>query len=187
MLGVSGNECWCRNCSFPNAPPNAFQNASRTDQHQQEYPDALPSMSLSPYAQKYYRFKYIPRRCAAGETVGDIIQATPARRDCDFHRSFTITDDGRVFWTLEPRAATLTDIQTISPQAGRVAPSTHLSGNPALSQCLSERIPQRTAGDDLRITFRKILYFWNPSFLSPISNFGTISRITLVWQVLWQS
>jgi len=47
--------------------------------------------------------------------------------------------------------------------------------------------PQRTAGDDLRITFRKILYFWNPSFLSPISNFGTISRITLVWQVLWQS
>src|SRR5437588_5799510 len=86
-----------------------------------------------------------------------------------------------------PRAVEDFDIQMISPQAGRVAPSTHLSGNPALSQCLSERIPQRTAGDDLRITFRKILYFWNPSFLSPISNFGTISRITLVWQVLWQS
>jgi hypothetical protein len=66
-------------------------------------------MKLSPYAQKYYRFEYIPRRSASGEIIGYIIQATPARRDCEFHRSFTITDEGRVFWTLEPRAATLSD------------------------------------------------------------------------------
>jgi hypothetical protein len=84
--------------------------ASRAELHQQEYPDTLPSMNLSPYAQKYYRFEYIPRRSANGKIVSYIIQATPARRDCDFHRSFTITDDGRVFWTLEQRAATVSDI-----------------------------------------------------------------------------
>jgi hypothetical protein len=84
--------------------------ASRAEHHQREYPDALPSMNLSPYAQKYYRFEYIPGRSASGEIVGYIIQATPARRDCEFHRSFTITDEGRVFWTLEPRAATLSDM-----------------------------------------------------------------------------
>jgi len=87
--------------------------ASRGEHQQQEYPDTLPSMNLSPYAQKYYRFEYIPRRSASGEIVGYIIQATPARRDCGFHRSFTIKDDGpRVFWTLEPRAATLSDMWT---------------------------------------------------------------------------
>ena len=59
---------------------------------------------------KVYRYEYIPRRSVSGEIVGYVIQATPARRDCDFHRSFTITDDGRVFWTLEPRAATVSDI-----------------------------------------------------------------------------
>jgi len=84
--------------------------ASRAEHHQQEYPDALPSMNLSPYAQKYYRFEYLPRRSATGKVVGYIIQATPTRRDCEFHRSFTITDEGRVFWTLEPRAATLSDM-----------------------------------------------------------------------------
>ena len=83
--------------------------ASRAEHQQQAYPDTLPSMNLSPYAQKYYRFEYVPRRSASGKIVGYIIQATPARRDCEFHRSFTITEEGRVFWTLEPRAATLSD------------------------------------------------------------------------------
>jgi hypothetical protein len=85
--------------------------ASRAEHRQQDYPGALPSMNLSPHAQKYYRFEYIPRRLANGETVGYIIQATPARCDCEFHRSFTITDEGRVFWTLEPRAATLSNMR----------------------------------------------------------------------------
>jgi hypothetical protein len=85
--------------------------ASGAEHRQQDYPDTMPSMNLSPYAQKYYRFEYIPRRSASGEIVGYIIQATPARRDCEFHRSFTITDEGRVFWTLEPRAATLSDMR----------------------------------------------------------------------------
>jgi hypothetical protein len=87
--------------------------ASRAEHQQRDYPDTLPSMNLSPYAQKYYRFEYILRRSASGEIVGYIIQATPVRRDCEFHRSFTIKDDGpRVFWTLEPRAATLSDMWT---------------------------------------------------------------------------
>jgi hypothetical protein len=84
--------------------------ASRDEHRRQNYPDTLPSMNLSPYAQKYYRFEHIPRRSASGEIVGYIIQATPARRDCEFHRSFTITDEGRVFWTLESRAAILSDM-----------------------------------------------------------------------------
>jgi len=84
--------------------------ASRAEHQQKDYPDILPPMNLSPYSQKYYRFEYIPRRSANGEIVGYIIQATPARRDCEFHRSFMITDEGRVFWTLEPRAATLSDM-----------------------------------------------------------------------------
>ena len=84
-------------------------NASRAEHQQKDYPDTLPSMDLSPHAQKYYRFEYIPKRSESGEIVGYIIQATPARRDCEFHRSFTITDEGRVFWTLEPRAATFSD------------------------------------------------------------------------------
>ncbi len=82
----------------------------RVEHQLREYPDAMPSMTLTPSAQKHYRYEYIPRRSVSGEIVGYVIQATPARRDCDFHRSFTITDDGRVFWTLEPRAATVSDI-----------------------------------------------------------------------------
>jgi hypothetical protein len=45
-------------------------NASRAEHHQQAYPDALPSMNLAPYAQKYYRFDYLPTRSANGEIVG---------------------------------------------------------------------------------------------------------------------
>jgi hypothetical protein len=81
----------------------------RAEHQLQQYPGTMPSVNLTPSTLKYYRFEYLPMRSASGEIVGYIIQATPARRDCNFHRSFTITDDGRVFWTLEPRAATLSD------------------------------------------------------------------------------
>jgi hypothetical protein len=60
-------------------------------------------------AEKFYRFQYIPSRSADGKTHGYLVQATPARRDCEFHRSFTLVDDGKIFWTLEPRVAILTD------------------------------------------------------------------------------
>jgi hypothetical protein len=119
VLVVFANGHWGLSEMNSGAESAAFQalhqmqsslNASRVEHHQKEYPDTPPSMNLSPYAQKFYRFEYIPRRSARGEIVGYIIQATPARRDCEFHRSFTITDEGQVFWTLEPRAATLSDM-----------------------------------------------------------------------------
>jgi hypothetical protein len=81
------------------------------DQHdQQGYPDTLPTVKPSyPTAQKYYRFEYVPSHSGDGKIFGYLIQATPARRDCSFPRSFTVTDGGRVFWTVEPRAATPSD------------------------------------------------------------------------------
>jgi hypothetical protein len=83
--------------------------AYRVEHQEQGYPDAMPHVKLSFTAEKFYRFEYVPIRSVSGTVVGYLVQATPARRDCDFHRSFTITDDGRVFWTLEPRAAMLSD------------------------------------------------------------------------------
>ena len=47
-------------------------NASRAEHQKKDYPDTLPSMNLSPYAQKYYRFEYIPRRSANGEIVASL-------------------------------------------------------------------------------------------------------------------
>jgi hypothetical protein len=79
-------------------------------EHQQQgYPDVMPHVKLSSTAERLYRFEYVPNRSVSGASFKYLIQATPARRDCDFHRSFTIADDGRVFWTLEPRAAMPSD------------------------------------------------------------------------------
>jgi hypothetical protein len=82
----------------------------RNETKQQEYPETLPTMKLTDRARKYYRFAYVPSRSAEGKILHYVIQATPARRECEFHRSFTIAEDGKVFWTLEPRAATLSDM-----------------------------------------------------------------------------
>jgi hypothetical protein len=78
-------------------------------QHQQGYPETFPPIEPSSHSSKFYVFSYVPRRSDKGEVVGYQIEATPARRDCDFHRSFTIVEDGRIYWTLEPRAATTSD------------------------------------------------------------------------------
>ena len=84
-------------------------NAYRNEHQQQGYPKSLPTMAVSPYAEKFYIFKYVPSRDSGGAIVGYFIQATPKRRDCDFSVSFMITDDGKVFYTYQPRAATTTD------------------------------------------------------------------------------
>ncbi len=76
---------------------------------QQGYPDVLPALTLSRSAQRFYRFEYVPNRSPNGEIRSYVLQAAPARRDCYLHRSFTITNDAKVFWTLEPRAATPSD------------------------------------------------------------------------------
>jgi hypothetical protein len=54
-------------------------NASKVEHHQQEYPDTLRSIEVSPYAQKYYRFEYIPRRSAGGGITGYVIQSFKLR------------------------------------------------------------------------------------------------------------
>jgi hypothetical protein len=82
---------------------------SRKENRQEEYPETLSTVKLTDRARKYYRFTYVPARSADGTVLHYVIQATPARRDCEFHRSFTIAEDGKVYWTLEPRAATLSD------------------------------------------------------------------------------
>src|SRR5580704_739966 len=80
-------------------------NAHGNEHQQQGYPESPPTMTLSPYAEKFYFFRYVPTRDAGGAIVGYVIQATPKRRECDFSVSFTITDDRKVFYTYQQRAA----------------------------------------------------------------------------------
>jgi len=89
-----------------------FQSALSTYQAehpQQGYPESLPTIKQMAYAQKYYMYEYVPTRDADGKIAGYSIQATQRRRDCDFYLSFTITQDGKVFYTYEPRAASAAD------------------------------------------------------------------------------
>ena len=79
-------------------------------EHKREFPASLPSAGLLPYTQKLYKYEYVPSRDKSGEIVSYVVRATPKRRDCDFYVSFTITDDGKVFFTYQPRAATTTDV-----------------------------------------------------------------------------
>jgi len=73
------------------------------------YPDVLPAVALSPLARKFYRFDYVPNRSADGSIRGYLIEAVPSHRGCDLERSFTITSDNKIFWTMEPRPATPRD------------------------------------------------------------------------------
>jgi hypothetical protein len=80
------------------------------EQHpDQGYPSQLPKVDLSQLAQKYYQYKYLSIRSAEGKTNNYTIESTPTRRTCDFYYSFTLADDGRIFYTAEPRAATSSD------------------------------------------------------------------------------
>lgn len=84
--------------------------AYRSQNQREEYPETMPTVKLTDAARKYYRFTYVPIRSEDGKVLHYLIQATPARRECGFHRSFTIAEDGKVYWTLEPRAATPSDM-----------------------------------------------------------------------------
>lgn len=87
---------------------------SRKENKQDEYPETLPTVKLTDRAQKYYQFKYVPSHSGDEKVLHYVIQATPARRECEFHRSFTIAEDGKVYSTLEPRPATVSD-RLVSP------------------------------------------------------------------------
>ena len=78
-------------------------------EHQQTYPESLLAVPPPADVQKFYKYEYLPDRDTSGEIVSYVVQATPKRRDCDFYVSFTIADDGRVFYTYEARAARTSD------------------------------------------------------------------------------
>jgi hypothetical protein len=73
------------------------------------FPEKLPAVELPPIARKFYRFEYVPNRSADGGIRSYLIEAVPSRRGCDLERSFTITSDNRVFWTMESRPAVPSD------------------------------------------------------------------------------
>jgi len=83
--------------------------AYRSEHQQEGYPESLPAVTLLPYAAKFYVFKYVPARDTDGRVVSYLVQATPRRRDCYLYLSFTIVDDGKVYFTFDPRAATAAD------------------------------------------------------------------------------
>src|SRR6266496_354321 len=80
----------------------------KVEQHQAAYPRTLPNMSAYPF-QNTYRFEYSPSVSSDGTIVNYVIKATPARRSCGCTRTFTIVADGRLYYTLEERAATVSD------------------------------------------------------------------------------
>jgi len=78
-------------------------------QQQHSFPEMLPSVRSAFWLRSAYRFQYLPSRSSGGTINGYYIQATPKRRDCGRMRSFTIASDGRLYGTLEERAATTSD------------------------------------------------------------------------------
>ena len=73
------------------------------------YPRTLPTIDFSYPLRSTYRFEYVPSVSTDGTVHAYIIKATPLRRSCGCTRSFTIGDDGRLYYTLEERAATVSD------------------------------------------------------------------------------
>jgi hypothetical protein len=79
------------------------------EQQHPRYPRTLPEMEPAYPLWNAYRFEYVPSVSANGTIDAYIIKATPLRRSCGCIRSFTIAEDGRLYVTLEERAATVSD------------------------------------------------------------------------------
>jgi hypothetical protein len=73
------------------------------------YPDTLPTVGSAYPLQRLYRFEYAPSFSSTGTIVAYLIKATPARRSCGCTTSFTIADDGRLYYTRQERGATVSD------------------------------------------------------------------------------
>jgi hypothetical protein len=74
------------------------------------YPRSVPPLVSSDSTHKYYSFTYVPRASKpSGELTSYQVVAVPVRRECGFYRSFTLTGDGTIHHTVEPRAATAED------------------------------------------------------------------------------
>jgi hypothetical protein len=83
--------------------------AHKVEQQRSIYPRTLPEIEPAYPLWSAYRFEYIPSVSANGTIDAYIITATPLRRSCGCTRSFTIAEDGRLYVTLEDRAATVSD------------------------------------------------------------------------------
>jgi hypothetical protein len=81
----------------------------KVEQQQPSYPRTLPHIDSAYPLRSTYRFEYVPSFSANGTIDTYVIRAMPVRRTCGCTRSFTIAEDGRLYYTLEERAATSFD------------------------------------------------------------------------------
>src|SRR5262249_2546839 len=87
---------------------NAALESDRSRHQLPSYPRTLPHIDPGNMMPSTYRFEYVPAASANGITGSYVIQATPLRRSCGC-RSFTMTQDGRLYYTSEDRPATISD------------------------------------------------------------------------------
>jgi hypothetical protein len=77
------------------------------------FPMSFPPISKgddTESTEKFYKVDYTTSRSkSSGPVDGFVIQANPLWRDCGFVRSFAITDDGAIHFTVDPRPATKSD------------------------------------------------------------------------------
>ena len=76
---------------------------------QQQYPVMFTIPKVPVPAAKFFRFEYVALRSGDGHIEGYTIQATPICRENGPPRSFSIVEDGTVYYTQEPRAAIRSD------------------------------------------------------------------------------
>jgi hypothetical protein len=74
----------------------------------QSYPLRLPHTDSAYPFGSTYRFEYVPSVPANRRADNYIVKATPLRRSCGC-MSFTIANDGRIYYTREDRPATISD------------------------------------------------------------------------------
>ncbi len=86
-----------------------MHSALESSKTKSSYPRTLPTIHFPYPLRRTYGFEYVPSVSTTGTVHAYIIKATPLRHSCGGTRSFTIGDDGRLFYTLEERAATVWD------------------------------------------------------------------------------
>jgi hypothetical protein len=87
--------------------------AYRADHPREGSPSNLPMVPTSKDAAKLtglYKIQFTTSRSKLGGPVdGFLFQTTPVWRECGYVRSFAVTDDNQVHFTIEARPATATD------------------------------------------------------------------------------
>jgi len=85
----------------------------QTDHPQEGFPSNLPMVPTSKDAAKLtglYKTQFTTSRSTPGGPIdGFLLQAAPVWRECGYVRSFAVTDDNQVHFTIETRPATATD------------------------------------------------------------------------------